>query len=69
MTASSKPLKHKDFADRLVSWRKHFGFSQATGSAELDVIKRTLQEWEQRRRKPLLASIEHVLARLQKDGF
>jgi len=64
--SKSKP---PDFVDRLKAWRAKFGYSQADAAVELKVSKRTLQNWEVRYRAPMLNSVEHVLVRLQKDGF
>lgn len=61
--------QERDFAARLKAWRDAHGFDQAKAAKELDVSLRTLQEWEQRRRRPLLESVVHVLERLVRDGF
>jgi DNA-binding transcriptional regulator YiaG len=59
----------RDFAARLLAWRAAHKLGRHAGALELQVNKRTLQDWEQRRRSPRLVTAEHVLARLAKDGF
>jgi DNA-binding transcriptional regulator YiaG len=61
--------KKRDFAGRLLAWRAAHKLGRHAAAAELKVKKRTLQDWEQRRRSPRLVTAEHVLARLLKDGF
>jgi len=61
--------KKRDFAARLLAWRKAHDLGRHTAAIQLKISKRTLQEWEQRRRSPRLTTAEPVLARLTKDGF
>jgi DNA-binding transcriptional regulator YiaG len=61
--------KHRDFAGRLMAWRKANNLGRHAAAEELQISKRTLQDWEQRRRSPRLVTAETVLARLIKDGF
>jgi DNA-binding transcriptional regulator YiaG len=41
-----------DFADALRSWRHKHNLSQSEAALKLQISKRTLQEWEQRRAEP-----------------
>ena len=41
-----------DFADELRSWRHKHNLSQSEAALKLQISKRTLQEWEQRRAVP-----------------
>lgn len=41
-----------NFADELRSWRHKQNLSQSEGALKLQISKRTLQEWEQRRAEP-----------------
>jgi DNA-binding transcriptional regulator YiaG len=59
----------KDFAGRVLAWRAAHKMGRHAAAAELQVNKRTLQDWEQRRRSPLLVTSAHVLERLNRDGF
>lgn len=59
----------KEFADRLIAWRKAKNFGRHAAALHLGVSKRTLQSWEQRNRRPRLDSVEHILIELVKDGF
>lgn len=62
--------KKQDLASRLLAWRAKHELGREAAAAELKISKRTLQEWEQRRRRnPRLDTVEHVLIRLQRDGF
>jgi DNA-binding transcriptional regulator YiaG len=40
------------FADELRSWRHKRNLSQSEAALKLQISKRTLQEWEQRRAEP-----------------
>jgi DNA-binding transcriptional regulator YiaG len=61
--------KKPDFAARLLAWRKAKDLGRHAAAIELKISKRTLQDWEQRRRSPGLVIAEPVLERLVKDGF
>ena len=41
-----------NFADELRSWRHQHNLSQSEAALKLQISKRTLQEWEQRRAEP-----------------
>jgi DNA-binding transcriptional regulator YiaG len=58
----------KDFAARLLAWRKAKNLSRNAAAAALRINKDTLQSWEQRRRSPLLSTAENILARIVLDG-
>ena len=65
------PSKRNTFGQRLKAWRlaQKPEMSQLGAAKYFGVSKRTLQNWEQEHRKPMLELAEAILARLSKDGF
>ena len=49
---SPAPAGGFNFAHELRSWRHKHNFSQSEAALKLQISKRTLQEWEQRRAEP-----------------
>lgn len=66
----TKKREYHDFADLLKAWRKHTKLSQSAAAPVLGVSVRTLQDWEQRHRRPVLdEATVAILRRLSKDGL
>ena len=45
-------MKHKKFARKLKEWREENDFTQQEAADRLDVSRRSLENWEQRRAMP-----------------
>jgi DNA-binding transcriptional regulator YiaG len=65
------PSKKKTFGQRIIAWRhaQKPKLSQAEAAELFGVNKKTLQNWEQECRQPMLELAGPILVRLSKDGF
>ena len=63
--AQMNPKGKAEFASLLVNWRTKHGWNREESAAKLDVPHRTLQEWEQGRRKPSKMAQRGVVSRME----
>jgi DNA-binding transcriptional regulator YiaG len=61
----SRASQPKPLGQRLYEWRKKNDFSQSEAALQLQISKRTLQEWEQGRAQPRHLALEAINAMIK----
>jgi DNA-binding transcriptional regulator YiaG len=61
-------MDRREINAELRRWRLRLGFSQREAAELLGVPKRTLQDWEQGRRKPRGFALKALSEKIQKEG-
>jgi DNA-binding transcriptional regulator YiaG len=61
----SRGSQAKRLGERLYEWRKKNDFSQSEAALQLQISKRTLQEWEQGRAQPRHLALEAINAMIK----
>jgi DNA-binding transcriptional regulator YiaG len=61
----SRASQPRRLGERLYEWRKKNDFSQSEAALQLQISKRTLQEWEQGRAQPRHLALDAINAMMK----